>query len=90
MATIRIERVTDHHDCETCGCSLADGARVYFDGELGLELTPSGWCFDGVSYEDDEIYAEILKSLGSGLVYSSEQDAFRRAVLALGHAVEID
>lgn len=35
MTTIRIERVTDHHDCETCGCSLAGGARVYFDGELG-------------------------------------------------------
>jgi hypothetical protein len=89
MAHIRVERTTDSHDCETCGCSFADGARIYVDGELKADLVPSAYCFDGTSYEDEDIDREILKLLGLNLVYSSDPEAGRRLIESLGHEVEI-
>lgn len=64
MVAIRIEPLTDTHDCETCGMSWADGANVYFDGELALELEPHAHCYDGTDYSDKAIYRAILERLG--------------------------
>lgn len=67
---IKIERLSDTHDCETCGPSWADGARVYFDGEVALELEPHAYCYDGDDYSDDKIFAAILERLGHTLTYA--------------------
>lgn len=67
---IRIERLTDDHDCETCGWSMAEGARVYFDGELAIELEPHAHCYDGDDYNDEAIYTAILNKLGHTVVVS--------------------
>lgn len=90
MAKIRIERLRDDHDCEDCGWSVAEGANVFFDGELALTLKPFAHCFDGTNYEDHEIFAAILEKLGHSLVYSTDENAYAAAVNALGHSVTVD
>ncbi|MBY3151393.1 hypothetical protein HFO56_03195 [Rhizobium laguerreae] len=89
MTAIRIERTTDWHDCEDCGLSEADGARVFFDGVPKLNLKPIAHCFDGVGYDDEDIAREILRELGSGVVYSTEHGYFSRTLKSLGHKVQV-
>lgn len=89
MTTIRIERITDSHDCETCGFSAADGARVYFDGAPKLHLNPIAHCFDGVDYDDEDIAKEILRELGSNVVYSTEYGYYSRVLKSLGHKIMV-
>lgn len=85
MTAIRIERLSDTHDCDTCGCTWADGANVYFDGELVMEMKPAAHCFGGKSYEDHEIQKAILEKLGHTLVYSTDE-----AVEAAEHTMTTD
>jgi hypothetical protein len=87
MAAIEIERITDSHDCDTCGCTFADGAIVRIDGAVALELEPCAYCFDGTSYDDEDIFGEILRHLGSPLVYTSEDGGRRRLIEAMGHSL---
>ena len=62
---IEIEWLTDSYDnCETCGTSYAEGARVYVDGSLTLDMAPSAHCFGGAHHEQSEVYDAILKWLG--------------------------
>lgn len=61
---IKIETTCDVYDCETCGYSDANGANVYFDGELVLELTPVAHCYSGTTYNDVAIQNAILEKLG--------------------------
>ncbi|PJT22679.1 hypothetical protein CN884_11925 [Ochrobactrum sp. 30A/1000/2015] len=58
---ISIEWLGDTHDCETCGPSWAEGARVYIDGLLVLDLQPSAHCYDGVSQEAAQQWVEHLQ-----------------------------
>lgn len=64
MASIRIEWLHDSHECETCGSSYAEGALVYIDGKLAIELQPVAHCFDGANYMDSDVYGRILAHLG--------------------------
>ena len=61
---IRIEWLSDESECDTCGSNWADGAHVYFDGELTLNLQPVAACFSGDNYDSDEVYKRILNKLG--------------------------
>jgi hypothetical protein len=54
-----------------------------------LELLPVADCLGGRSYDDDEIYAEILRHMGHGLVYSSEEGAALRLLAGMGHEVRL-
>jgi hypothetical protein len=67
---IRIERLTDSHDCETCGPSWAEGALVYIDGTLTLELEPHAHCYDGDDYQDSDIFGKILEHLGHTVTWA--------------------
>lgn len=69
---IVIERLTDEHDCETCGSSYAEGARVYFNDELALSLEPSAYCYDSTDYDDSQILVQILEKLGHAVQYEQE------------------
>jgi hypothetical protein len=89
MTTIRIERTIDRHDCETCGFSAADGARVFFDGAPKLNLNPIAHCYDGVDYDDEDIAREILRELGSNVVYSTEYGYFARVLKSLEHKLQV-
>lgn len=64
MTTIKIQWLQDDHECETCGWSVAEGANVYFDGELVIEMDPCAYCFDGINYEREAVLAAIIKRLG--------------------------
>lgn len=61
---IRIERVSDIHECEVCGDTWAEGAVVYIDDQVTLDLVPSAYCYDGTNYDDSEILIKILEYLG--------------------------
>jgi hypothetical protein len=73
MTDIRIEWLTDSSDCDQAGCSggYSEGARVYFDGELALDLEPLASCFDGVSYSQEWVFGLILAKLGHNLTEAS-------------------
>lgn len=62
---IKIEMLSDSYECDTCGWSDAYGAKVYFDGELAIDMTPVAHCYSGVnSHSDEDIFAAILNKLG--------------------------
>lgn len=64
MPHIEIEWLTDDHDCDTCGTSYAEGARVKIDGVLALDMTPSAHCFGGAHHSDADVFTAILRHLG--------------------------
>jgi hypothetical protein len=70
MTDIRIEWLYDSTDCDQAGCSggYAEGAKVYFDDKLTLDLSPAASCFGGVDYDKEDIFARILSKLGHKLV----------------------
>jgi len=70
MTDIRIEWLTDSTDCDQAGCSggYSEGAKVYFDDELAIDLSPVASCFGGVNYGFEEVFARILSELGHRLV----------------------
>lgn len=61
---IEIEALGDSYECDTCGWSDAYGAKVYFDGELVLDMTPVAHCTGGNNYTDEDIFTAILQKLG--------------------------
>lgn len=62
---IEIEWLTDSYDlCETCGPSYAEGARVYIDGVLTIDMAPAAHCFGGDNDYQSDVYEAVLKWLG--------------------------
>lgn len=70
MKKIKIEWLLDSYDCEDCGYSSEEGARVYLDGEVFLELIPKAHCFGGRGWATDEVLTEIIKKLGYEIEYA--------------------
>lgn len=64
---IQIEFCEDTYECEDCGSSYATGAKVWFDDELVLYLVPAAHCYGGKSYEESEIFEQVLHKLGHKL-----------------------
>lgn len=67
MKDIHIAWLTDHHDCETCGSSYAEGARVTVDGVVAFELIPIAHCFGGHHWDEDEVYRQVFALLDVNL-----------------------
>lgn len=61
---IEIEWLHDSSNCDTCGMTYAEGARVTIDGKVALELTPVAHCFGGDNYDESDVYKRILEHLG--------------------------
>lgn len=66
---ITIETLYDEYDCDTCGCSFAEGAIVMFDGEEVISMMPQAHCYSGKDYTQDMIFEAILNKLGHTLEY---------------------
>jgi hypothetical protein len=64
MSALEVKWLSSVWQCETCGLSYADGALVLKDGETLLELTPHAHCFEGVTYDREDVYRRILAELG--------------------------
>ncbi|ANW00705.1 hypothetical protein [Bradyrhizobium icense] len=70
---IEIEWLHDSYDnCETCGTSYAEGARVYVDGALAVDMSPVAHCLGGAHYSDSDVYSAILKHLGHEVLIRPE------------------
>lgn len=72
MTTIRIETLHDDHECETCGHSYSEGANVYFDDVLTLELVPHAYCYDGDHYPEDVVLRRVIEALGHTVSFDGE------------------
>lgn len=65
MSAILINWLSDTYDgCETCGTSWAEGARVFVDGKLALDLEPTAHCHSGAHYDQADVYDRLLRHLG--------------------------
>jgi hypothetical protein len=64
VSDIVIEWLEDSVDCQTCGSSLAAGARVTIDGVVAVELLPVAHCYNGRTYDSDDVYAAVLRHMG--------------------------
>lgn len=65
MAKIKIEWISDSYSgCEDCGTSYADGAKVYVDDILAVDLEPVAHCHGGAHYSEQEVYDAIIQHLG--------------------------
>ena len=64
---IKIEFCEDVHECDTCGNSWATGAKVFFNDELVLNLEPVAHCYDSKTWEESEIFDQVLHQLGHKL-----------------------
>jgi hypothetical protein len=64
MNSLEIHWIYDNHECETCGSSTAEGARVLLNNEEILLLEPLAHCYDDISYSSEDVYKAILKHLG--------------------------
>lgn len=66
---IKIKWLYDSHSCEDCGYSDAEGALITFENGQQLHLKPVAHCYEGQSWEPEEVYTAILKELGYELEY---------------------
>lgn len=77
MLTLKIVWLEDSYDCDDCGPSSANGARVYkVEGEevtLLLELIPAAPCYEGVTYEPEQVLRMVLSKLGYALEETHEK-----------------
>ena len=64
MQTIKIEWLSDTYDCDVCGPSYAEGARVTFPDGTVSTLPAIAHCYDNESYSSDYVYEAILYKLG--------------------------
>jgi len=64
VADIKIQWLTDSHDCETCGSTYAEGARVTIDGKVEVEMLPVAHCFGGDDYSPSDVFAAVLAHYG--------------------------
>lgn len=76
MTDIRIEWLSASSDCDQAGCSggYSEGARVWFDGELALDLPPEPSCYGSTFYDQEQVFGLILAKLGHNLVETSYAD----------------
>lgn len=68
---IEIEWLSDDHDCDACGMSWADGARIVIDGEEVIVLEPSAHCFGGAHYSNEDVYQRLLAHLGHDVSFTA-------------------
>lgn len=59
--TYKIEYLYDEHDCDTCGCSWAEGYKIYKDDVLVIDKSPSAYCYSSVDHPQSEAAFDILK-----------------------------
>ncbi len=64
MKKIEIVTNEDTHECETCGMDYATAGTVYIDGEEVLDIPAEAYCYDGVSYNENELLILALKKAG--------------------------
>lgn len=72
MKTIKIVRTYDEYDCDDCGYSEAEGAKIYINNKMVLDLKPVAHCYGGITYNDENIFQAVLEYLGYNVEVASE------------------
>ncbi len=71
---IKIKWLSDTSDCEACGGSWAEGARVTMpDGSI-IDMTPHATCMSITHYDMHDVYRAILARLGYSEVEEIDED----------------
>lgn len=68
---VHIKWLDDTHECETCGFSYAEGAKVFIDGKLIIDKVPISNCCNPLYWNEEEILREILHHISE---FSEERD----------------
>lgn len=69
MKGIKIEWLSDSNECDQCGGGYADGAKVWIDGKLEIELIPQAACYGSTQdWTAEDVYRAILGKLGYKIV----------------------
>lgn len=75
---IKIEWLTDSNECETCGGGYAEGAKVWIDDALALDLTPHADCFGSDhDWSERDVLQRLLEHLGHTLEIGAPEDGVR-------------
>lgn len=64
MQKLKVIWLHDSRDCETCGCSYAQGFRAFLDGELIDEFEPWASCSGTFTIEGDDTWIRLFKHFG--------------------------
>ena len=70
---IEIEWLSDEYNCEECGGSYAEGASVTLEGKPFLLLAPVAHCFNGTSWNEEEVFKAILEKLGYSISFGDSR-----------------
>ena len=70
MSEIRIEWLHEYSDCDQAGCGggYAEGAKVWIDGDLAIEMLPVAHCFGGITHDQEDVYRAIFARIGHTLI----------------------
>lgn len=72
MKKIEIVTNDDGYECDDCGPTWAYGGTAYVDGEEVLDIVPEAYCYDGVSYNENELIILALKKAGVTVLVDGE------------------
>lgn len=61
---LEIEWLYDHHECDQCGWSAAEGVVVRMDNKVILELIPKAACYSSDTWDAEEVYITLLEAFG--------------------------
>ena len=61
---IKIEWLSDEHNCDICGFTTANGAVITIDDVEAFRLEPQAHCYDSVDYPEEYVFMLIIKHLG--------------------------
>ena len=64
MAKVKIQRLEDYNECETCGGSSEEGGRIWIDDSLVWEYIPRAGCFDNRYYDLSDLMKIAFEKLG--------------------------
>lgn len=60
---ISITRLSDMFECDTCGCSYADGWSVEKDGKPWFDMKPVAHCLGGSDFTVEDLVTELAGRL---------------------------
>jgi len=64
MSVITVEWLFDSFECDCCGVTYAEGAKVSKDGEPLLDLSPAAHCMGSDHYDAADVYRLTFVALG--------------------------
>jgi hypothetical protein len=71
---LEIEWLSDDYQCDMCGSSHAEGAIVRLNNRVILELMPRAYCYSSETYDEMEVYDQIMNIFGVQVIHSENSE----------------